>query len=117
MPDPKLFLLTLLLFCGLQPFAQSIGEDDGYVVVRQDEKITMYERWTPYPGTTTKARQIKCVFQSSAEMETVLALLYEDGKIQAWQKNILEYKIAPKTDTTWVAYSYCKIPWPLTNQD
>ncbi|HEY3429809.1 MAG TPA: hypothetical protein VGK39_03965, partial [Cyclobacteriaceae bacterium] len=88
-------LPLFLLFC-LQVFAQSSTENDGYEIVRQDEKITMYERWTPYPGTTTKARQIKCIILMNTELGKAFANIYEDGKIQTWQKNILEYKITPK---------------------
>lgn len=109
-------LPLLLLFC-LQSFAQSASENDGYEIVRQDEKITMYERWTPYPGTTTNARQIKCVILMNTELNKAYANIYEDGKIQTWQKNILEYKITPRNDTSWIAYSYYRIPWPLSNQD
>lgn len=105
----------LLISCQLS--AQSTAENEGYSIVRQDEKITMYERWAPYPGTTTSSRQIKCVFQANVEVSKMLAHLYEEEKIKAWQENLLEYKITPKNDSVWVAYSYYRIPWPLDNQD
>ena len=110
-----LSLATLVLVCS-QLSAQS-AENGAYEVVRQDEKITMYERWAPYPGTTTDSRQIKCIFQANVELTKMLSYLYEDAKIKTWQENILEYVITPKNDSVWVAYSYYKIPWPLSNQD
>jgi hypothetical protein len=117
MPYQRLFSLTLLLLLSQPSFAQTKSENDGFEIVRQDEKITMYERWTPYPGTTTDARQIKCVFHINSDLAKAYAYVYEDSKIQTWQDNILEYKIMPKNDSLWVAYSYYRIPWPLANQD
>jgi hypothetical protein len=117
MPNLKRALITCLsVFC-LEVLAQATADQEGFEVVRQDEKITMYERWAPFPGTTINSRQIKCVFQTSTNLSNMLAHIYEDGKIQSWQKNILEYKITPRTDSTWIAYSHYRIPWPLTNQD
>jgi hypothetical protein len=112
-----LISVTLLLLHSQASFAQTVSENDGFEVVRQDKKITMYERWTPYPGTTTKARQIKCVFHVNADLANAYAYIYEESKVRTWQDNILEYKIIPKNDSLWVAYSYYRIPWPLTNQD
>jgi len=112
---PPVVLTFLLVTCQL--FAQSVAENDGYQIVRQDEKITMYERWAPFPGTTTNSRQIKCVFHSNADLNKMLAHLYEGEKIKTWQENILEYVITLKNDSSWVAYSHYRIPWPLANQD
>jgi len=50
-------------------------------------------------------------------LNTTYAFIYEDSKISQWQDNILEYKITPKNDSVWIAYSYYRIPWPLDNQD
>jgi len=113
----RLKLLPTFLLVTSRLLAQSMTENDGYEVVRQDEKIIMYERWTPYPGTTTNSRQIKCVFQTSADLNNLYAYIYEEAKINTWQDNILEYKITSKNDSVWVAYSYYRIPWPLNNQD
>src|SRR5689334_4752940 len=112
MTDFRPISVVTLLFVACQLSAQSVGENEGYEIVRQDEKITMYERWTPYPGTTTNSRQIKCVFQVDTDLNTILAHIYEDSKIRTWQENILEYKIIPKYDSLWIAYSYYRIPWP-----
>ncbi|HEU5290899.1 MAG TPA: hypothetical protein VFU05_09675 [Cyclobacteriaceae bacterium] len=117
MSDLRLSVVLTFLLVTCQLFAQSVAEIDGYEVVRQDEKITMYERWVPYPGTTTSSRQIKCIFHANVELTSMFAHLYEEEKLKTWQENILEYIITPKNDSVWVAYSYYRIPWPLNNQD
>jgi hypothetical protein len=117
MSDPRFIALVSFLFITCQLSAQAPAETDGYTIVRQDEKITMYERWLPYPGTTISSRQIKCVFQANVEPSKMVGYLYEEAKIKTWQENILEYIITPKNDSVWVAYSYYRIPWPLDNQD
>ena len=117
MSVPRLItIMTFLLLAGWVS-AQSASENDGYEVVRQDDKITMYERWTPYPGTSTNSRLIKCIFYARSDPANMFAHIYEEAKIKTWQENILEYVITPKNDTTWVAYSHYRIPWPLDNQD
>jgi len=117
MSDLRFISIALFLFVASSLLGQSAKENDGYEIVRQDEKITMYERWTPYPGTTINSRQIKCVFLTNTELNTIYAHIYEESKISTWQENILEYKITPKNDSLWIAYSYYRIPWPLSNQD
>lgn len=115
----KLILIPIavILFFKSQLFAQSASEKEEYVVVRENENITMFERWIPYPGTATNARQIKCVFQVATSLNNMFDAIHEEGKIKTWQKNIIEYKVIPITDTTWLTYSFYEIPWPLTNQD
>lgn len=90
---------------------------EGFEIVRQDEKITLYERWTPFPSTSTNSRQIKGVFEVAITLTEMYSAIYNEQKIKAWQENILEYKFIPKTDTTWIIYSLTEIPWPLSNQD
>lgn len=111
----KLILVFIFLSMASRLIAQT--ENNGYEIVRQDDKITMYERWVPYPGTTTNSRQIKCVFDVNTDLTSMYAFIYEEAKINTWQSNILEYTITPKNDSVWVAYSYYRIPWPLNNQD
>src|SRR5689334_15156661 len=100
MSDLRLSVVLTFLLITCQLFAQTVAENDGYAIVRQDEKITMYERWAPYPGTTTDSRHIKCVFHANVELNKMLAHLYEGEKIKAWQENILEYVITPKNDSS-----------------
>lgn len=113
-------LLLVLFFVStsiLSGFTQSQKENPNYEVVRQDPKVTLYERWTDFPGTTTKARDLKIVFYAAASPEKILTMVTEEANLKLWQKNLEEYKIHPQTDTSWHVYSYFKMPWPLTNQD
>jgi hypothetical protein len=97
--------------------AQPKKDTDGFEVVRQDERITLFERWTLFPGTSTNARQVKGVFEIAAPLSEAYNTIRSEEKIKAWQENIIEYKFIPKTDTTWTIYSRAEIPWPLENQD
>lgn len=112
----KIIFLAIIVLA-VQLSVQSQPDDNRYEVVRQDEKITLYERWTPFPGTSTNARQIKGVFEVAVSLTDMYSAIHNEQKIKAWQENILEYKFIPKTDTTWIIYSLTEIPWPLSNQD
>ena len=117
MPKLRIILCACFLLTEQPLVAQSEPEKDEYVIVRQDEKITLYERWTPFPGTATNARQVKGVFHVVTSLNNMFATIHQEAKIKAWQKSIVEFKFIPKTDTTWLIYSLYEIPWPLTNQD
>lgn len=117
MPILKIILCACFLFAVQQLVAQSEPGKEEYVVVRQDEKITLYERWIPYPGTSTNARQVKGVFHVITSLNNMFATIHEEAKIKTWQKSIVEFKFIPKTDSTWLIYNLHEIPWPLTNQD
>ena len=97
--------------------AQSKSTEDGFEVVRHDEKITLYERWTPFPGTSTNSRQVKGVFEVDASLADMYNAIHNEQKLKSWQENIIEYKFIPISDTTWIIYSLTEIPWPLSNQD
>lgn len=112
----NIFLTALILLLLRLP-AQSQFTEDGFEIVRQDEKITLYERWTPFPGTSVNARQVKGVFEVRASLTNMNNAINNEQKIKSWQENIIEYKFIPITDTTWVIYSLTEIPWPLSNQD
>jgi hypothetical protein len=112
----------LLILCFVSGFcltgiAQSQKENAEYEVVRQAANITLYERWRDFPGTTTKARDLKIVFYAAATPEKMLSMVTEEANLKTWQKNLEEYKIHPGSDTAWHVYSYYKMPWPLTDQD
>jgi hypothetical protein len=97
--------------------AQAQPVEDGFEIVRQDAKITLYERWTPFPGTSIKARQVKGVFEVGVTLTDMYNTIHNEQEIKSWQSNIIEYKFIPISDTTWVIYSLTEIPWPLSNQD
>jgi hypothetical protein len=107
-------LVLVLMNC--IAFAQP-GASDAYEIVRQDERIFLYERWADFPGTTTKARGLKVIFTVAASFDKMVTMVTEEEKIQEWQKNLAEFKRYPKNDTAWHVYTWYKMPWPLTDQD
>ncbi len=113
----RLLPFLLLLFVSLSVSAQPAPSKSEYEVVRQDDKVTLYERWSDFPGTSTKARELKVVFTTSASHEKVLKMITEEARLKEWQKNLEEFKSYPKSDSVWHVYTWYKMPWPLTDQD
>jgi hypothetical protein len=93
---------------------------DGFELVREDDGIFIYERWTIFPKSNppVKAREVKGVFKVKATSAEAIALIQDEKKIQKWQKHVSEFKVYLKEDTTWwEEYSYHDIPWPVSDQD
>lgn len=109
--------LPLFVFCIGFVFAQPAQVKEGYEIVRQDDRIFLYERWADFPGTTTKARGLKVVFSVNTTPDKMMTMVAEEGNLKAWQKNLAEFKRFPKNDTAWHVYTWYKMPWPLTDQD
>lgn len=110
-------LLPLLLLLNCYAFAQTSPAKDDYEIVRQDEKVFLYERWTDFPGTTTKARSLKIIFTVNVSPEKMIPVITQEAKLKAWQKNLEEFKSYPIHDSAWHVYTWYKMPWPLTDQD
>jgi uncharacterized protein YndB with AHSA1/START domain len=111
----KFILITLIV--SAPGFLVAQEAEPEYEVVRQDEKITLYERWTFFPGTTVNSRQIKAVFQTNVLPDKMFTAITDETKIKEWQIHIIEHKYIPKNDSAWHTYSLYDIPWPLTDQD
>jgi hypothetical protein len=113
----RLSLLFTLLFLTYFVYSQSAPQNEEYEIVRQDERIFLYERWADFPGTTTKARGLKVVFSVATTLDKMMSMVTEESKLKEWQKNLAEFKRYPKNDTAWYVYTWYKMPWPLTDQD
>lgn len=98
-------------------YAQPSAPAEGYEIVRQDERIVLYERWADFPGTTTPARALKIVFTVSTTLDKMITVITHEARLKEWQKNLAEFKSYPKNDSTWHIYTWYKMPWPLTDQD
>lgn len=109
--------IWFILFASVPGFLDAQETEPEYEVVRQDEKIILYERWTLFPGSTVNSRQIKGIFQTTASLEEMFAAITNEAKIKEWQSHIVEHKHIPQNDTSWHTYSRYDIPWPLTDQD
>jgi len=110
-------LLFFFFFVTFFGFSQSAPKTDGYEIVRQDDRVFLYERWADFPGTTTEARGLKIVFSVATTLDKMLTMVTEESKLKTWQKNLAEFKRYPKNDTAWHVYTWYKMPWPLTDQD
>jgi hypothetical protein len=111
-----IFLLTIAIHA-----AHGQGKtSDGFELVKEDDDIFIYERWTIFPKSKppVKAREVKGVFKVKTTIAEAIALVQNEKKIQEWQKHVSEFKVYPQADTTWwEEYSYHDIPWPVSDQD
>jgi hypothetical protein len=95
-------------------------ENEGFVLVKKDGTIAIYERWITFPNSEPpiKAREVKGEFFFHNSMHAGLNLIQDENKIQQWQKHVSEFKVYPQGDTiSWLEYSYHDIPWPVSDQD
>lgn len=97
------------------------GQDnEGFVLVKKDGRISIYERWIIFPDSepAIEAREVKGEFYFYNTIYAGLNLIQDEKKIQQWQKHVSEFKVYPHRDTTsWLEYSYHDIPWPVSDQD
>lgn len=93
---------------------------EGFVLVKKDGAIAIYERWLTYPSSNppVKAREVKGEFFYNNTIYAGLRLLQNENKVKQWQSHVSEFKVYPQRDTTtWLEYSYHDIPWPVSDQD
>lgn len=111
-------LLPIFLFCFLWSTVFAQG-DSTFVLVREDNKAKLYERWITFPESDppTPAREVKGEFYINESMDNIVKLIRNEKLVPEWQKNVSEYKIFHPTDSSWVAYAYHDIPWPVSDQD
>jgi hypothetical protein len=94
--------------------------NDGFQLVKEDNDIFIYERWTIFPKSNppVKSREVKGVFKIKSTVPEAVALIQNEKKITEWQSHVSEFKVYLQDDTTWwEEYSYHDIPWPVSDQD
>ena len=117
---PALFFCMIASFETLTVQAQNKQDKEGFMLVKKQGSIAIFERWVIYPGSKPpqKAREIKGEFYYNNTIYAGLNLLQNEKKIKEWQSHVAEFKIYPQRDTsTWFEYSYHDIPWPVSDQD
>lgn len=114
----RLLILLITLLPSLYTLAQSASEP-AFEIVKQEYNATLYERWITFPESNppVTAREVKGEFTINRSVQDILAIIKDESRIKLWQKRILEFKVYPISDSSWRAYSYHYIPWPLNNQD
>lgn len=113
----KILAVIVFYFIVNTNFAQ---DDADFVLIKQDENITIYERWITFPKSNPpiKAREVKGEFFIQSTISEAIALIQDEKKIKLWQTHVSEFKVYPQRDTsTWQEYSYHDIPWPVSDQD
>lgn len=100
---------------------QAQGQDsEGFVLVKQRDSISIYERWINFPNASppVKAREVKGEFFYNNSIYAGLKLIRDEKKIKSWQDHVSEFRVYLQPDTTvWLEYSYHDIPWPVSDQD
>lgn len=115
----RMAFLAVSIICPVLSLAQADNQK-GFVLVKQDQDIGIYERWVTFPKSNpaVKAREVKGVFYVKSSIPNAIALIQDEKKIYDWQKHVSEFKVYLKPDTTtWEEYSYHDIPWPVADQD
>lgn len=112
----------IFLFIGSLHYPLSLQAQDkeGFVLVKKEGAIAIYERWITYPHSNPpiKAREVKGEFFYNNTIHAGLRLLQDEGRIKKWQSHVSEFKVYPQRDTSvWMEYSYHDIPWPVSDQD
>ncbi len=93
---------------------------EGFILVKKDGAISMYERWIIFPGSNPpqEAREVKGEFIVAASIYKMADILKDEKTIKIWQTHVSDFKVYPQPDTTfWLEYSYHDIPWPVSDQD
>ena len=116
------YIQFFILFCisALGPVVSLCQDKDGFVLVKQEGNITLYERWLTYPSSDPpiKAREIKGIFYYNNTVAQGLRLLRDEKRALLWKSNVEEFRIFPTRDSSvWHEYSFHNIPWPVNDQD
>jgi hypothetical protein len=113
-------IVAVFAFCLFSFFEGSSQQEDGFVLVKNEDNIFIYERWIIFPKSDppVEAREVKGVFQFDNTMQEAVRLLQNEKKIGQWQSHVSEFKVFKTGDTArWNEYSYHDIPWPVSDQD
>lgn len=110
-----------IIGCLLVMLAQSsnavITGEGEFKLVKQDNVMSLYERWIP-GAEGGNIREVKAVFIVRSDVESVINLLTDQAKGKQWNSNAEKYNVIPSgTRTSWITYTRYSIPWPFGDQD
>ena len=113
----NLQVLGCLLVLLVQSLYAGVTGEGEYKLVKQDEVLSLYERWIP-GGEGEQVREIKAVFAVKSDVESVINLLIDQARGKEWNINAQKYSVIHKGDrTNWITYTKYSIPWPFGDQD
>jgi len=114
MKKPFIFFLIQIMAAPWLYAAQSTGD---FKLVKQDEVISLYERWIPAAGGE-QVRQIKAIFLVQSDVAAVASLLTNQAMGTNWNTNAKVYQVLLSGATdNWITYTRYGIPWPFGDQD
>lgn len=95
----------------------SLLASDDYKIVKQDETVTLYERWIERDATG-KTRELKAVFMARSSTTRLVSLLQNQQLGTRWNPHAKEYKVSlyPQPNQ-WINYVKYSMPWPFDDQD
>lgn len=96
------------------PASDSPGSE--FRLVEKRGNIALYERWFLY-DSTTKAREIKVVFEVKATVQSAINLLRDETRSSKWNLHSSEFKILGGQESGWVNYIRYDLPWPIDDHD
>ena len=115
----KVPALIIMLLCTVVVTHAQEKLPEGFVLVRKDGTISMYERWVIFPESNPpqEAREVKGEFIVSSSIYKIIAIMKDEKTIKIWQTHVSEFKVYLQPDSTfWLEYSYHDIPWPVSDR-
>lgn len=90
---------------------------DDFELVKEEDSITLYERWIMYNGE--RVRELKANFTvEDATTDELEMLLKNDSEGTRWNRHAGIYEVIPgETPLTWQVYVQYDMPWPLKDMD
>jgi hypothetical protein len=98
-----------------QPVDVPVSSSEFKLVEKRGD-IALYERWFLY-DSTTKAREIKVVFEVKADLQSAINLLRDETSSAKWNLHTSEFRILRENNDRWVNYIRYDLPWPVSDHD
>lgn len=109
--------LSVLVISSMMFVRSLFGDTSEFKLVKQDNAISLYERWIPGAGGEN-VREIKAIFLVKCAVPAVIGLFKDQAHGRDWNTNASEYRIAAAPDPRhWITYIKYDIPWPVDDQD
>ena len=100
-----------------EPPKEPVKEKTSWVMLEEDETLTIYERWITFPDGT-KTRERKGVFFVENETEDILQYISKAKGIELWMKGVDEASELNTNDSLpKVVYIEFDAPWPFKDRD
>jgi len=100
-----------------EPPDKPVIEKTCWVLIEEDETLTIYERWISFPDGT-KTRERKGVFSVKSETKNIIPFISKAEGIEQWMKGVEEASELPVHDSlSKLIYIEFNAPWPFKDRD